>query len=931
MSINGISDLNKECDIFARRSKSKIESLKNKGSNKSNKELLEQIINEEHWNNWILSLQNKSEKFDLFCANTITKLKSNDLEKLSLSLASQKSDNFGFLSESCGWDDSLFIEKDGQFYIFDGAYIFEKAYKAIKRAVINQFPGEENNWNLVEEEKSGLLPISIFAGIFSHFDYTLGYEKNGLSFSAHFESSKKEVFIEVPRQHGYKIPLNPIKELELTKTALTNYDAISKHFSSILEPIIVVDFEDKQRKDIIQNNNIYSITYYYLASMLNDWNKIRLFRDRILGISDLNIEIPEQKKELVKKEFIYPTASEIDDENNDEYFDLDSMDGDNFENDIEDNAVGIDNEEYDGIVDDDEVEEPDNEVELEELDNEDELEELDNEDELEELYNEDELEDIEELPKAKVDKDIVKNNSLGGFSFFDVLNNVSKGKNPLDNPDEVEDTGSQKEIDLEATVNDNSDDSQKIVLNKDSDYVSVDIPSSNKIKEEKQEEKQEEKSAVQKSSGFSFFDVLNNVAKGKNPLENEMINSPESIEELSSENETKDNIPKPSIDTREEISCEDVEIKNDEVLEITNESDFNQMFKNYDFEATTEKISPIYKEPGLLIPDDISEIQLEDSLSDEKKENIDSSMDSCELNNSDAEAINNVNEILNELDSDDSDLENYGLNDSFYEEDEENLYNIDDELNTKNDYYDHLTDNNEDSYEDFISPSYNRIKSPESKNIIDNTESEEARQNEINIESNIDEKVSNSKKNEITNNFDEIVKDKEGFSIVTPSFKAIDEMKIIEEDVPTIESLWPKKIFDIIKMSENLDESPFFSICKENDLDLLEAMNHLIEQALELQVIDGKDKMFTIPNSTLTIILPTGTNDQLKKWQRMNSLGSLMYSNDKESWDILTLNYKDQELMSIKESSISRSSFSDVDWKFVVTTGSRLKKKKNRV
>ncbi|MBK5200367.1 MAG: hypothetical protein JJE21_02415 [Spirochaetaceae bacterium] len=910
ISISGIPDLNKEFEMFSMKSEFKIEELRSKGSLKSNTELLKQVIDEEQWTNWLRSLVQKAETFDLFCVNIITKLKSNDLEKLSLSLASQKSENFGYISESCGWDDSLFIEKNGSYYIFDGVFLFEKAYKAIKKAVKLQFPEEEKSWDLTEEEKSGLLPISIFAGVFSHFDYTLGYEKEDTTFSAHFESAEKEVFIEVPRQHGYKIPLNPIKDLELTKIALQKYDEIFQHFGSISAPIIVVDFDDKQIEDIIYKNNIYSITYSYLVSLLNDWNEIRLFRDKILGIRDLNIEVAESEIKNENKVSKTSTASEIDDGNNDEYSDLDSIDGDNCYSD-EDSEDDIDNQEYEGLVDDENTEEL---IESVEVDGEDEPELLG------EFLDDEESEDSIISSEEDVDKGASNNNSLVGFSLFDVLNNVSKGKNPLDNPENVED--------LEISVNDSLNDSKDDIFKQELDECKVDAPLANKMKDKKEELPP----VIQKKLGFSFSDVLNNVAKGKDPLENEKNDTSVSSVKINSDKEIKE-LPVVVFDEKlkDEVPLEDLEVESDCAIEITAEDEFDKLFNDYEVKSSSEKIPSDYKEPGLLIPNDISEIQMEDSLIEEELLNIKGSIDSFELNNSDIAAINNVNAILDELDDDDSDLENYGLNDSLYEEDDENLYNVDEESGLTNDYYDQLIDNDEDSSEDvFISPVYDRIKSLEIIKGFEKSIAKQEVQRYMEVKATKEEvssKVIEDERNEKAN---EIVKGAENFSIVPPSFKTRDDIKI-EEEVTSIESLWPLKIFNIIKMSENLEKSPFFNICKENDLELLEAINHLIEQALEQQVIDGKDKMFTIPNSTLTIILPTGTNDQLKKWQRMNSLGSLMYSNDKESWDILTLNYKNQELQDIKESSISRDSYSDVDWKFVVTTGSRMKKNKNKV
>ena len=85
--------------------------------------------------------------------------------------------------------------------------------------------------------------------------------------------------------------------------------------------------------------------------------------------------------------------------------------------------------------------------------------------------------------------------------------------------------------------------------------------------------------------------------------------------------------------------------------------------------------------------------------------------------------------------------------------------------------------------------------------------------------------------------------------------------------------------------------------------------------------------MFTIPGYNLTLVLATNHKDKLKLWERKTNLGAVMYSQNKDVWNSIVLKYdKNDKLLSVEQLEIKKDNFAPADWKFVVSTGNKLKK-----
>ncbi len=123
--------------------------------------------------------------------------------------------------------------------------------------------------------------------------------------------------------------------------------------------------------------------------------------------------------------------------------------------------------------------------------------------------------------------------------------------------------------------------------------------------------------------------------------------------------------------------------------------------------------------------------------------------------------------------------------------------------------------------------------------------------------------------------------------------------------------------------------STFAEFIKLSDEDTLSDLDEAIENCWNRQQMEGKDKMFNIPDYSLSIILARDSvRDELRLSELLNNAGGVMYSRDSESWNAIIV-YIDPEHVVEKalEKTISKDTFSSSDWKRVTYIGEQMKKR----
>ncbi len=802
--------LDDEVERFAEKTEEKIRENRENGSSETDQELLQRIIKEENWEKWFNDIRYKSEGFDLFYANKLTTLSQHDIDLLSIEASSVNVEGFCHLDESVGFDNSLFIKIRNKSFIFDGRFAIDRLYQTIKKVVLNKNPDYKEYWETNELRKSSMLPFSILAGVFSKLGYTLKYKYKETEFTTLFDKDDDKVYLQVPRDKGYIIPLNPIKDIKSLNKAIDCYNLSVKDFFDIDDPIIVI-VDDERQDEIVEKDNVFYVKLSYIVTLMDDFGKIVEFKKQVLKLENLTVaQEKEHDHEHDEKKEEQNNNEDIDDFDEDDLMDeiaLEENDEELLENAqeiINDLEEVFSSEEYELDIEEsleEGVEEEDTFVELNTLDD------LDNErnDSYEDDFDIDDL--MDEIAEEEQADEILYKNGLSSsndniienstnisvkeekpisssFSFADALKNAAKGNNPVKKDNEL-----SKEIHKE-------------------------------LKEEKPREKSdsEEKIKVKSTPSFSFADALKNAASSKSNLSNDYKS-----DKISENNTTE------RINSNATLSFAD----------ILKKAENNNLIKDSKsrFEAESEIII--------------------------KKESISHQLDSKEF-------VNSLTEELNKIDEDDSDLDDYGIVQDSIEE-------------TDNIIQDEILQNEEST-------------DLELQNIIEDNDPKESIEKEV-------------------------------ITLDLNNYNAIKNKEIFESPTNTLEDLFPKRVYEIVALLGE-EDSNFFNICKELNMDILSSIDLLLNKALEKQKSDKKEKMFTIPGYDLTLVIAQNNNDKLKIWERKTNLGAVMYSQGKERWNALILHYDiNDNLISLNQVEVKKEDYDAVDWKFVVSTVNKMKLK----
>ena len=104
-----------------------------------------------------------------------------------------------------------------------------------------------------------------------------------------------------------------------------------------------------------------------------------------------------------------------------------------------------------------------------------------------------------------------------------------------------------------------------------------------------------------------------------------------------------------------------------------------------------------------------------------------------------------------------------------------------------------------------------------------------------------------------------------------------------------------------------------------------------IELARKAWLIDGKDKVFSIPDTTISVAVFAQTQDPMLIIQRRENIGAVMYASQKDYWNSLEISYDGSgQMVKADYIRISRNTFSDWEWKVVEKLGTRLLERRGK-
>ena len=89
--------------------------------------------------------------------------------------------------------------------------------------------------------------------------------------------------------------------------------------------------------------------------------------------------------------------------------------------------------------------------------------------------------------------------------------------------------------------------------------------------------------------------------------------------------------------------------------------------------------------------------------------------------------------------------------------------------------------------------------------------------------------------------------------------------------------------------------------------------------------------MFTIPETNISVAVFLQSQDPMKEIQRRENIGAVMYSSSKDNWNSLELSYDaGGKLVRADFNRLSKSSFTDWEWKIVEKLGERIIERRSK-
>ena len=140
----------------------------------------------------------------------------------------------------------------------------------------------------------------------------------------------------------------------------------------------------------------------------------------------------------------------------------------------------------------------------------------------------------------------------------------------------------------------------------------------------------------------------------------------------------------------------------------------------------------------------------------------------------------------------------------------------------------------------------------------------------------------------------------------------------------------PLLLLDTITKSFTKENS-LTTFASQHNHEQRKEISNYIDSAWQACIKDGHDKMFTIPESTISVIIFKASRDPMLQMQRRQNVGALMYLNQKDSWDALELPINENgALLEPTFTTITKRSFTDWQWRIVENIGMRMLERRKK-
>ena len=156
-----------------------------------------------------------------------------------------------------------------------------------------------------------------------------------------------------------------------------------------------------------------------------------------------------------------------------------------------------------------------------------------------------------------------------------------------------------------------------------------------------------------------------------------------------------------------------------------------------------------------------------------------------------------------------------------------------------------------------------------------------------------------------------------------PQPEAIAEPEVVPEPEPVVEPA-PETLLDSVMKHFSRENAVTQYVAQLNE-EQRKSLSNLMESALKACIKDGKDKMFAIPDTTISVMVFRASRDPMLEMQRRQYVGAMMYADGRDSWSSLELAINENgALVKCEYNKITKNSFLDWQWKVVENLGKRI-------
>ena len=140
----------------------------------------------------------------------------------------------------------------------------------------------------------------------------------------------------------------------------------------------------------------------------------------------------------------------------------------------------------------------------------------------------------------------------------------------------------------------------------------------------------------------------------------------------------------------------------------------------------------------------------------------------------------------------------------------------------------------------------------------------------------------------------------------------------------------PLLLLEAITKSFNKENS-LTTYAAQHTYEQRKELSDIIDSALQACVKDGRDKMFTIPDTKISVVVYKDSKDPMLQMQRRQNVGAMMYLNQTDSWDALELPVNENgALLTPSYTTITKHSFTDWQWRIVENIGQKILERRKK-